>query len=291
MAATTGGTSQAKAAELLQRLQEGVQTLTDSDSWARLLAVQARFHAYSFLNVVAILLQRPDATRVSGYQTWRELGRYVKRGEKGIAILAPITPRAPKVEAEEAAEGGETKPAPRAGRPTRFRVVHVFDVSQTDGEPLPESPTQRLSTSTDAGRELYRRLSAIAAADGIRVEADATLPRGVNGECDPAARVIRLARGLSEDHRARTFCHELAHAWLHEIGGDRAQQEAEAEGVAYVVATWAGLDCDGYSFGYVAGWAKDAGGAAILTRVGATIQKTAARMIDRLAPAEERQSA
>ena len=156
------------------------------------------------------------------------------------------------------------------------------------------SPSPLRSTcppATGAGRDLYRRLSAIAAADGIRVEADAILPRGVNGECDPAARVIRLARGLSGDHRARTFCHELAHAWLHDIGGDRAQQEAEAEGVAYVVATWAGLDCDGYSFGYVAGWAKDAGGAAILTRVGATIQKTAARMIDRLAPAEERQSA
>ena len=236
---------------------------------------------------MAILFQRPDATRVAGYQTWRELGRYVKRGEKGIAILAPVTPPAPKAdgEAEEAAEDEETKPAWRTGRPTRFRVVYVFDISSTDGAPLPESPAQRLSTSTDAGRELYRRLSAIAAADGIRVETDATLPRGVNGECDPAARVIRLARGLSEDHRARTFCHELAHAWLHDIGGDRAQQEAEAEGVAYVVATWAGLQCDGYSFGYVAGWAKDAGGAAILTRVGATIQKTAARMIERLAPA------
>ena len=93
------------------------------------------------------------------------------------------------------------------------------------------------------------------------MEADATLLRGVNGECDPAARVIRLARGLSDDCRARTFCQEFAHAWPHDIGGDRAQHEAEADGVAYVVATWAGLDCDGYSFGYVAGWAENAGGA------------------------------
>lgn len=294
MADSTTDGAQSKAAELLQRLEAGVQTLTNSESWAHFLQVQARFHSYSFSNVLAILLQRPDATRVAGFNTWKALGRYVKRGEHGIAILAPITQRV-AVAAEPTAEADDDDAgttSTKVRRANRFRVVHVFDISQTDGEPLPSSPAERLTSSTDTGRDLYRRLLEIASEDGITVQPDADLPRRVNGDCDPVRRVIRLAAGLSEDHRARTLCHEMAHAWLHQLGGDRAEQEAEAEGIAYVVGSWAGLNCDGYSFGYVAGWAMDKGGAAILKRVGATIQRTAAAMIQRLEPAaEERQSA
>ncbi len=243
---------------------------------------------------MAILLQRPDATRVAGFNTWKALGRYVTRGEHGIAILAPITQRvavaAEATDEEDAGAAGAKSTTVR--RATRFRVVHVFDVSQTEGEPLPSSPAERLTTSTDTGRGLYRRLLEIASEDAITVQPDAALPGRVNGDCDPVRRVIRLAAGLSEDHRARTLCHEIAHAWLHQLGGDRAEQEAEAEGIAYVVGSWAGLNCDGYSFGYVAGWARDRGGAEILKRVGATIQRTAAAMIQRLEPTlEERRSA
>lgn len=274
------GESQNKAAELLRQLEQGVQQIMSSEGWARYLQTQARFRRYSMLNTLAIIIQRSTATRVAGIRTWNELGRRVKRGEKGIAILAPISVRASKHDAG-------AKEADEEPRVTRFRVVHVFDIEQTEGQPLPQTPAQRLGTSTEAGRELYSALLRIAHEDGFPVLPEAELRPGVNGEADLVARTIRLAPGLSEDHRARTLAHEIAHLWLHQIGGDRADQEAEAEGTAYVVASWAGLQCDGYSFGYLASWAHAKDGAAIVRRVGATIQKTAARMIDRLTPEED----
>ena len=134
----TATATTSKTDELLQRLTEGVEKLTSSEEWVRYLDVQRRFHRYSFGNCLLIALQRPDATRVAGFHRWLELRRHVRRGEKGIAILAPIVHRL-KVEDEATGEERTIQSAPRA-----FRVVHVFDVSQTDGDDLPEIPCSRL---------------------------------------------------------------------------------------------------------------------------------------------------
>ena len=129
-----------KTEELLKRLT-GVETLTSSEEWVRYLDVQSRFHRNSFGNVLLISLQFPDATRVAGFRRWLELGRHVRRGQKGIAILAPVVHRL-KVEDEATGEERMIVSAPRA-----FRVVDVFDVSQTDGDDLPESPARRLKAT------------------------------------------------------------------------------------------------------------------------------------------------
>src|SRR5438132_828208 len=131
-------TATTKTDELLQQLTEGVEALTNSEEWLRYLDVQRRFHRYSFGNCLLIAFQNPDATQVAGFRRWRELDRQVRRGEKGIAILAPIVRRL-KVEDEVTGEEQTIVSAPRA-----FRVVHVFDVSQTDGDELPEIPCHRL---------------------------------------------------------------------------------------------------------------------------------------------------
>ena len=281
-----GGDQRATVAELLQRFEEGVRGLTDSDSWRSYLRVQARFHRYSLGNVLLMLAQRPQGlTRVAGYETWRSLGRHVRKGEKGIRILAPVTVR----RADDLADEDETR-APQTA--TRFRVVHVWDYSQTDGEALAENPCRDLRMTTEAGRDLYARLLDIARAEGIPVHEDRTDLGAAKGVYVPGMHAIGIAAGLAGDQKAKTLAHELAHALLHRSGDrPRDEEEAEAEGVAYVVCTWAGLDVDDYSFGYVAGWAGRKDGSALVRRVGATIQKTAAAIIDQLAPAEARRSA
>ena len=276
---TTGGA--VTVADLVAKLEAGVAEVTTSDGWRAYLAAQTKFHQYSLGNVLLIVAQKPDATRLAGFHTWLRLGRHVRKGEHGIRILAPVTVR--KAAADEGAEEDGTAEAPTV---TRFRVVTVFDISSTDGDPLPTHPAQTLTTASEPGAWLYANLLDIAKAEGIAVREDATDLGTANGCYYPARHAIDLAAGLSDDHKAKTLAHELAHALLHRTTGKpRAEQEAEAEGTAFVVAAWAGLDTSAYSFGYVADWAGSKDGPALLRRVGATIQKTAAKIIAALDPA------
>ena len=278
MALTEGAVT---VADLVKRLEAGVADVATSEGWRRYLALQAKLHTYAPGNVLLILAQKPDATRVAGFHTWLSLGRHVKKGEHGIRILAPVTVR----RAAEA-ESGDPEAADEAQPVTRFRVVTVFDYSQTEGEPLAQHPCQELTTDSERGRWLYARLLDIAKAEGIEVSDRTTLAHA-NGVFVPGANLIGLKMGLSHDHKAKTLCHELAHALLHRTTGKpRAEQEAEAEGTAFVVAAWVGLDTSAYSFGYVADWASQKDGPALVRRVGATIQKTAAAIIGRLDPAD-----
>ena len=235
-------------------------------------------------NVLLVLAQKPDATRLAGFHTWLRLGRHVRKGEHGIRILAPIAVR--KAATDDGAEedaGADSQ----ARTVTRFRVVTVFDISSTDGEPLPMHPAQTLTTASERGTWLYANLLDIAKAEGIAVRENAADLGAANGCYYPARHAIDLAAGLSDDQKAKTLCHELAHALLHRTTGKpRAEQEAEAEGTAFVVAAWAGLDTSRYSFGYVADWAGRKDGPALVRRVGATIQKTATAIIGRLDPVD-----
>ena len=279
--------------ELLKRLEEGVQEVMSSEGWRRYLTAQAKFHTYSPGNVLLILSQRPDASQVAGFHTWRDLGRAVRKGEHGIAILAPIFPRQREAEVVGEAVGGvregtQTDERAAKGMPVRYRVAHVFDVSQTDGRELPAPPVHRLEGDSGAARSLLARLTQFATEEGVRVSyADPREMRSANGYYQPDARRIVLAKGLAPDQQAKTLAHELAHHMLEHGRGrepGRPTAEAEAEGVAFVVCSRAGLDTSQYSFGYVATWSKDEGGPALVKQASAAIQRVARQIIDRIEP-------
>jgi antirestriction factor ArdC-like protein len=237
-----------ESSELLQRLQEGIASLTTSEAWTRWLDVQRKFHKYSFGNALLICLQRPDASLVAGYRGWPNLGRRVRSGEKGIAIMAPMVRRV-RVEDKESDTVTVVTRSPRA-----FKVVYVFDVAQTDGDELAQMPISPLA-GDDPGR-VFLRLLKVAVAIGYSVELTEFADQR-NGDCTYSERRIRVLQGLAPAMACKTLSHELAHALLHGHGfkGTREQAELEAESTAYLVTADLGIDSSAYSFAYVASWA------------------------------------
>lgn len=228
--------------EALQRLEAAVAAITDSDSFRRWLDVSARFHTYSLGNQLLIALQRPDATRVAGFHTWKKLGRFVKKGETGIRIFVPHVRKATN-------EAGEEERVV-----TSFGTGVVFDVSQTDGDPLPEHEVPLLEG--DEGGELWSGLSGFAAREGVSVEVRPLedLPEGVMGYYSPLEKQIVVAEN-PQRQMTKTLAHELGHHVAR--FDDRAENECIAEGIAYVVCGHFGLDTGERSFPYVAAWAAD----------------------------------
>ena len=235
-----------------------------SEALVKFVECLSRFHHYSWLNCMLIASQRPEATHVAGFRKWLELKRCVRKGEKGIAILAPMTYRR-QVEDDD---GNESTAVGIRG----FKVVHVFDVSQTDGEDLPEfagisgEPGELLD-----GLELLIRESDIE----LRYE---VLPFGTKGLSEKGAIVI--TEGLGQAERFAVLAHELAHEWLHD--GQRRKEttktilETEAEAVAYAVCRAFDLDCSTHSSDYIQLYQGDA---EVLAQSLALIQQTAARII------------
>lgn len=259
-----------KIEQIHEELEQGVRALASGEDWQRALDVAARFHSYSWHNVMLIVLQRPDATQVAGYRKWQEMGRQVRRGERGISILAP---RFRVVEDEDTAE--------RTRRLAGFIGVSVFDVSQTDGEPLasPAGFVQRLQG--DAPARLWDALAAQVSAAGFRIERAAPQIPDANGLTDYLRRTVTVAPDLSPAQAAKTLAHELAHALLHDgDAGPRGRKEVEAESVAYVVCRSLGLDAASYSFGYVAGWSG--GETKKVQETGSRVMETARRILDAL---------
>ena len=255
----------------MERLTEGIRSLTGSARWREWLEVQSRFHRYSFHNVMLILAQRPDATRVAGYRAWRALDRFVRRGEKGIRILAPVVARARQ---------GDPEPGPGAETLRGFRPVSVFDVSQTEGRELPEVCAR---LHGEAGDGVFERLVAAAHELGFAVTLTVDLPAGVNGDCSHGRRRIRVRATNASAQRVKTLAHELGHAVLHAELGDRALAELEAESVAFIVCGASGVATDRYSFGYVATWAGGGTGALAAIKASGTRIQRAAEQILRLA--------
>jgi hypothetical protein len=236
--------------ELHEQITTGVQALADSTGWRAMLDTAAKFHRYSLGNQLLVAAQRPDATRVAGFTIWQALGRVVRKGERGIAILAPCPSYTPAGDPDAAAtedtgeqdttEGGGEDPQTgrRAGR-ARSRVAHVFDIAQTEGEPLPEVAPLLLDGDAPAG--LGGALAAQVHAHGFQVQ------RGVcgqaNGYTDPATRVVRVRTDVTDAQAAKTLAHELAHIVcghttdLPTYLTCRGRCEVEAESVAY---SWPG---------------------------------------------------
>jgi antirestriction protein ArdC len=209
-----------------------------SEALTTFFAAAARFHEYSFGNVMLITLQKPDATRVAGFNAWKKLKRFVKKGEKGIAIIAPmvIHPRE-----EQAADHAEERTV------LRFKAVHVFDVAQTDGEPLPEFACVAGNPDGHTGR-----LKTLIAAKGIALEYADSLG-SAHGLSSNGRIHVRV--GLPAAKEFAVLAHELAHEMLHQ--GTRRREtsqrvrETEAEAVAFVVCRAVGLDTNTAASDYI----------------------------------------
>jgi antirestriction protein ArdC len=256
---------EARLAEALARLDDAVTAIHDSETFRRYLEVQARFHRYSYGNVLLILAQRPDATQIAGYQAWKQLGRQVRRGERGIKIVIPMRLRERDQNQSESTDPGSEPdgPAPdgrvsdpstdRRGR-LRFGVGTVFDIDQTDGEPLPAIDVPVLTG--DDGAALYGRLEAVAHDQGLTVQRGS--PRLVRAETmgfySPTERLIVL-REASSRQMAQTLAHELAHHFGQRDGSPPIEstphEETIAEAVAYVTCRHFHVETAERSFPYV----------------------------------------
>ena len=251
---------------LLDTLAEGIAALTTSDAWQAHLVVQGRFHHYSFANSLLICSQDPGATRVAGFATWKKLGRSVLKGERAIWILAPMTGRRTRTDDAE-----ERRPI------VGFRPVPVFDVAQTEGDPLPEVCRNLAGEDPTACFTLLEERAQAMGYSVVRTE----LPGATNGDCAFALRRIRVECRNEPAQQVKTLAHELAHALLHEGMDDRPLAELEAESTAFVVCRNLGLDTADYSFGYVACWAG--GGREAVAQVkssGGRIQRAASVILD-----------
>lgn len=242
----------AEGTELLETLYAGVEQITSSDDWKAALEVAAKFHKYSFNNTMLILLQtQGQATYVAGYKRWQELGRQVRKGEKSIRILAPVII---KDKDPESPNYGGTKCV-------GFKGTSVFDISQTDGEPLPERPMPVLLEG-EAPEGAMDAVIELIEAEGFSFQYGPAMGRE-NGYTDYANKVVNITEGLSAAQSFKTAVHELAHAILHngesaEVDQDARQHrglaEVQADSAAYIACGILGLDASEYSFPYIAGW-------------------------------------
>ena len=264
--------------DVLTRLAEGIRQLTTSEAWTTWLQTQSRFYRYSFGNVLLIASQRPDATQVAGFHCWKSLGRSVRKGSRGIAILAPVVRRL-AVRDEESDDVSVVAAAPSA-----FRVVYVFDVADTEGRELPAVPCHPLRG--DAPATLFERLAAVGESRGFSVRLDPMRDSAANGDTAFGERRIRVRETLSPAQQVKTLAHELGHSLLHGDGTtERALAELEAESVAFIVCQAVGIVSDEYTFGYVASWmGGDAAAAeAALRAHGAGITRAARTILDEVA--------
>lgn len=245
MGMTTTATTD-KASEQLAVLDAAIAEVRSSADFQAVLAVAARFHRYSLGNCILIAAQRPDATRVAGFHAWRAFGRHVVKGAHSIKILAPIIR---KVEDED----GE-----RRARPVGFTIAHVFDVSDTDGDPLPSVPLP--ATVGDAPVGWQAAAKAFGAEHGFTVTYDDDSLGDAYGRTNFKDRTVRIRRHDSDGQAWATTVHELAHMLLHdpENAGrpdTYAVCEVEAEATAWQVATTFGVEHLDAAAVYLAGWA------------------------------------
>lgn len=257
MGTTPHDATASRSSEVVERLHDQLRAslaaLVTSEDWQQALEVAARFHNYSFSNSQLIWAQAQargfTPSRVTGYRTWRSLARQVRKGEKGLAILAPII-RKVEVEGDDRTEKVERGVV-------GFRPVHVFDISQTDGPPLPDTSPALLEGDLPETWEAVAGLIGDAGYS-LHFEDDSRLGTA-NGLTDMLGKQVLVKESLSGAQRFKTAVHELAHIRLHEPDAEgrpdcRGTVEVEAESVAYMVCASLGLDTADYSLPYVASW-------------------------------------
>lgn len=256
-----GKTSTEKVKEITEKLKTGVNEIFESGQYEQYLKVMSKFHDYSTNNTILIALQRPDATRVAGFTTWKnEFQRSVKKGEKGIKILAPMFFK--KEPQEKDVPDSETHSSENHEQEeneeqiiTRFKVVNVFDICQTEGKELPRLGVDALKGDVEHYEAFYHSLEKTSPVP-MAFEA---IKDASHGYYDLVDKRIAIKAGLSQLQTIKTAIHEIAHATLHadkNSNTDRSTAEVQAESIAYTVCSYYGLDTSDYSFGYVAGWSR-----------------------------------
>ena len=264
-----GQNSAERMKEITDRLETGIQELFESERYKAYLTTMAKFHSYSFNNTLLIAMQ--GGQLVAGYNKWRDdFHRNVKKGEKAIKILAPAPFKAKKEVQKLDAQGRPVMG--KDGKPVTevqeiqvpaFKIVSVFDVSQTEGEPLPSIGVEELTGSVERYGEFFKALEQTSPVP-IGFE---DIPSGSHGYYHLTEKRIAIQEGMSELQTLKTAIHEIAHSKLHAIDPeapaieqadrpDSRTREVQAESVAYAVCQHYGLDTSDYSFGYVAGWSS-----------------------------------
>ena len=261
-----------KLKEITDRLEQGIAELFDSERYREYLKVMSKFHNYSFRNTVLIAMQKPDASLVAGFSAWKNnFGRNVMKGQKGIKIIAPspykIKQEMQKIDphTQKPVIGKDGKPVTEEKEVTipAYKVVSVFDVSQTEGKELPDIAVDELTGDVDRYKDFFAALEKTSPVP-IAFE---NIEGGSHGYYHLEDKRIAINEGMSELQTLKTAIHEIAHAKLHDIDlnapkdeqqphVDRRTREVEAESVAYTVCQHYGLDTSDYSFGYVAGWSS-----------------------------------
>ncbi len=280
--------------EITDKLEQGIKELFESEKFKEYLTTMSKFYNYSFNNTLLIAMQKPDATLIAGYTSWqRNFDRHVMKGEKGIKILAPAPYKAQ--EEREKIDPATQKPVLDVdGKPVTetvevlrpaFKVVSVFDVSQTDGKELPDIAVDELTGSVENYAAFFEALKQESPVP-ISFE---DIPGGAKGYFSHVENRIAIQEGMSEIQTVKTAIHEIAHAKLHAIKPDekvapeerkdRHTKEVEAESVAYTVCQRYGIETSDYSFGYIAGWSSDKDTKELKGSL-ETIRSTAAEMIE-----------
>ena len=264
-----GQNSAERMKEITDRLETGIQELFESERYKAYLTTMSKFHSYSFNNTLLIAMQ--GGQLVAGYNKWRDdFHRNVRKGEKAIKILAPAPFKAKKEVQKLDAQGRPVMG--KDGKPVTevkeiqvpaFKIVSVFDVSQTEGEPLPSIGVEELTGSVERYGEFFKALEQTSPVP-IGFE---DIPGGSHGYYHLTEKRIAIQEGMSELQTLKTAIHEIAHSKLHAIDPeapaieqadrpDSRTREVQAESVAYAVCQYYGLDTSDYSFGYVAGWSS-----------------------------------
>ena len=287
-------TEKQKVQEITDKLEEGLKELFESEKYKTYLSTMSKFHNYSFNNTLLIAMQRPEATLVAGYKAWQKnFERHVNKGEKAIRILAPA-PYKIKEERDKLDPVTGGMMFDENGMPQKeqvevtipaFRAVSVFDVSQTDGMPIPELEAQELLSTVEGYKDFVQALMNVATVP-IGFE---DIPGDSKGYFHTEEKRIAVQENMSESQTLKTMVHEVAHSMLHnkEINRDdlmeapakdRNTKEVEAESVAYTVCQHFGIDTSDYSFGYIAGWSSGKDMKELKSSLD-TIRKTASELI------------
>lgn len=250
---------------ITEKLEKGVKEIFTSKKYQQFLDTMAKFPHYSLNNSLLIMLQRPDATLCQSYTGWKRMGRSVRKGEKGIRILAPSPYQIDREREKRDAQGnaildkdGESEKEKVQIHVIAFKPVSTFDLSQTEGKPLPSLGTEELTGSVQGYRALF---AAMQAACPVPVSFEA-IPGESKGYFHLKENRIAINEGMSEVQNVKTLIHEMTHQKLHSIdeksgkGPEKSagEKEVEAESTAYTVCQHYGIDTSDYSFGYVAGW-------------------------------------
>lgn len=281
-----------KLKELLEQAEQGTKAVFESENYRNYLATMSKFHSYSFRNSLLILMQKPEATHVAGYAAWKKkFNRQVQRGESGIQIVG-YSPRKVNVEQEKKDSSGNTIIG-ADGKPVMEKItrqvpsyvpVSVFDVSQTEGEPLPQLVNE-LNGSVEAYQDLMQAIRDVSPFPVSFEE----IQGGAKGFCDPVTQRIVIQQGMSEAQSVKTAIHEVTHADLHAPEQnliladrtDRRTREIEAESTAFVVCEHYGIDTSDYTFPYLASWSSSKELAELQSSL-ETIQKQAGDLIDKI---------